>query len=309
MLSRRGFVGVLGAAAAAATLHPSFSRKGVAAEPIPGRKGPKFKLSLAAYSYRDQLQGKKDKPATMDLHGFIEECAAMELDGAELTGYYMPDPPTPEYLHDLHAHCFRLGLGVSGTAIRSDYGWPEGSEERAKELEHVRRWIDYAAELHAPCIRIFAGHVKKGVDAEKSHQLMVAGMKSSCAYAAQRGIYLALENHGGPTETAEGVLKFVKDVDSPWLGVNLDSGNFRGSVNPYDQMAMLAPYAVNAQIKVVLMMPDGTKQPTDYGRVIKILRDANYRGYVALEYEEPGDVAAECRKHVAAIREAMQKAS
>ena len=62
----------------------------------------------------------KDKPATMDLHGFIDECAAMQLEGAELTGYYMPELPDRAYLHSLRTHCFQSGLTVSGTAIPAD---------------------------------------------------------------------------------------------------------------------------------------------------------------------------------------------
>ncbi len=70
-------------------------------------------------------------------------------------------------------------------------------------------------------------------------------------------------------------------------------------------MEKVAPYAVNAQVKVVLPTKAG-KVPMDYKRVASILRKANYRGYVVLEYEEPGDVAAECRKAIAELRNALQ---
>ncbi len=303
-MHRRNFLQTCVGTAGAAALLP-LTQTVHAASPIGNRNAPAFRISLAAYSFRESLLKTKDREPTMTLHDFIDFCAETNIDGAELTGYYMPDPPTPEYLHDLRAHCFRAGIAVSGTAIRSDFGWPSDSEEMAKELDHVRRWIDYAAELHAPVIRIFAGHPKKGADAESTHQRMVEGIAKSCAYAGQRGIYLGLENHGGPTETAAGVLKLLESVDSPWLAVNLDTGNFRGEVDPYEQMAMLAPYAVNVQVKVVLTTPDGKKQPMDYKKVAGILRKANYRGFVALEYEEKGDVKAECRENLKLMREAL----
>jgi sugar phosphate isomerase/epimerase len=265
----------------------------------------KFKLSLAAYSYRELLTTKGNQPAAMDLHGFIDECAAMQLDGAELTGYYMPETPTPEYLHQLRAYCFHSGLSVSGTAIRSDFGWPNQAPERETQLQHVRRWVDYATELHAPMIRIFAGHAKKGVDEATTHRLMVTGIAEVCRYAGSKGIYLALENHGGPTETADGVLKLLEDVNSPWLRVNLDSGNFRGAKDPYAQFEQLVPYAVNVQIKVVITMPDGSKKPTEMSRLAEILKKGGYRGFVALEYEESGDVRAACRKHIFEMRKAL----
>ncbi|QDV70793.1 Xylose isomerase-like TIM barrel [Rosistilla carotiformis] len=298
LLSRRQVLTSAIAASAVAGLAPRIAS---AAEVIPGREGPKFKFSLAAYSYRSLLQGKGDVPPAMDLLGFIDECAKMQLDGVELTSYYMPEEPTDAYLIGLRAHCFRQGLAVSGTAIRNDFGRSEG-EARQRELAHVRRWIDHAAVLHAPMIRIFAGHGQKGDSPEKTHDLMVEGIQQSCDYAAKYGIYLALENHGGVTASSEGLLKLVRDVDSPWLGVNLDTGNFRFGGEPYEQMEDVAKYAVNVQVKVVVKDVDGNPQPMNFPRLKKILTDANYRGFVVLEYEEPGDVPAECRRYVEQMR-------
>ena len=117
-------------------------------------------------------------------------------------------------------------------------------------------------------------------------------------------MHLALENHGGPTTTAEGMLAFVQDVQSPWFGVNLDTGNF-SSRDPYHEIAELAPYALNVQVKAVISDPDQNKHPSDFPRLAKILRDAGYRGYIVLEYEESGDPRVECPKYIAKIREAF----
>ncbi|MCA9206425.1 MAG: sugar phosphate isomerase/epimerase, partial [Planctomycetales bacterium] len=105
--------------------------------------------------------------------------------------------------------------------------------------------------------------------------------------------------------TAEGLLRFVHDVKSPWFGVNLDGGNFH-TEDVYGDLAKVAPYALNVQVKVVISCPDKQKQPTDYARLAKILRDANYRGYIVLEYEESGDPRQECPKFLDEIRTAFE---
>ncbi len=274
--------------------------------PIGDRHQSHIKLSLAAYSFREALQGKAKSPATMDLHQFIDRCAQLELDGVELTGYYMPEPIEQSYLHQLRMHCYRSGLEVSGTAIRTDFSAAAGTDAAKKELEHVQQWIQWAAALHAPFIRIFAGHHPKGVDPAISHQHMVTGMREASKMAQQQGIYLALENHGGPTETAEGLMNLVHDVDHPHLVVNLDTGNFRGDRDPYEQMEAVAPWAVNVQLKTVISHPDGTRKEIDLERLAGILQRTRYRGYVALEYEEPGDVWEACQHWIPRIRAALQ---
>src|SRR4030095_12180667 len=105
-----------------------------------------------------------------------------------------------------------------------------------------------------------------------------------CEHAATRGIYLALENHGGIVSTVEQILAIVREVKSDWFGVNLDTGNFH-TADPYADLARLAPYAVVVQIKSEISIGKGPAQPADLPRLIKILRDVNYQGYVALEYE------------------------
>src|SRR5262245_15118073 len=101
-----------------------------AIEPFQRNGGAKFKLSMAAYSYRDLLTA-KDGP--LSLSDFIRDCAEMGLEGTELTSYYFPQQVTPEYLCQIKAECFRLGLNISGTAVSNDFGIPNG-EERDRSL-------------------------------------------------------------------------------------------------------------------------------------------------------------------------------
>ncbi len=156
-MDRRTFLASGVALGAAASTSPL-----AAVEPIKRNGLPKFKFSLAAYSYRSLLSGKN---ASLTLSDFVRDCAKMGLEGAELTSYYFPDPTTESYLRTLKGECFRLGLDISGTAIRNDFGYPPG-EDRSKWLAHTKTWIDRAEILGAPVIRIFAGHDKKGVSPE-----------------------------------------------------------------------------------------------------------------------------------------------
>ena len=300
MPNRRDTLKAAASTAVVAMVSTFPSRQLLGIEPISRNDRPKFKFSLAAYSYRNLLQG---NPPKLTLSDFIRDCARMQLEGTELTSYYFPDSFTNEYLTQLKQECFHLGLDVSGTAIRNDFGLPEG-EKRSADIAHVKKWIEHAELLGAPVIRIFAGHRQEGVSEQENHRLMVTGFEECSEHAGKHGVHLALENHGGPTSTAKGLLALVRDVQSPWFGVNLDTGNFHGD-DIYGELAQAAPYALNVQVKVVTSGSDGVKRPTDYPRLAKILRDVGYRGYVVLEYEEGGDARLECPKAMDKLREAF----
>lgn len=299
--TRRSFLGSA-TALAGATILPQAAR---AARPVERPQGPYMKLSLAAYSFNKTLlrqpsQADYDK-AEMKLEDFVRYCADLNLDGTEITSYYFPDPVTNEYLMGLKQLAFKLGLDVSGTAIGNDFCVPEGPK-RDEQLAMARQWIDYAADLGAPVIRIFAGKVPEGETEDVALGRCIEGINTSLDYAAEKGVFLALENHGGITATPAQLLRIVEGVkDSPWFGVNLDSGNF-ATEDPYADLEKIAPYAVNAQIKVMMRSPGGEKTPADFGRIIDILRGANYRGYVVLEYEE-SDAKGDIPGHIQKLRE------
>ena len=264
--------------------------------------GHKFKFSLAAYSYRNLLTG--DSPQ-LSLKDFVDDCARFGLEGTELTSYYFPDPLSDEFLHDLKAHAFRKGLDVSGTAIGNDFGHTD-TAKRAEQIALTKTWIKRAEKLGAPVIRVFAGYPKKGSSPEQSHRLMVSALEECCEYAGQHGIHLALENHGGPTATADGLLQFVRDVKSRWFGVNLDTGNFH-SEDIYGELEKVAPHAINVQVKVVTSGPDRRKQPTDFKRLAGILKSSHYRGYVVLEYEEKKEPRSESERYLEKLRSAFEQ--
>ncbi|MCA9130722.1 MAG: sugar phosphate isomerase/epimerase [Planctomycetales bacterium] len=245
----------------------------------PGR----LRLSLAAYSMRKYLAPGGNESRRLDLFDFVDFCREHGLDGTELTSYYFPPDVDDDYLFRLRRHCHLAGITISGGAIRNDYCSLD-SEKVASDLEHTKLWIDRYALLGAPVIRIFAGQGNDQEPLSTTLSRCARNCEIACEYAAKKGLILALENHGGVTARADDLIEIVRQVDSPAFGINFDSGNFRGTEDPYQELAKIAPYAVNAQIKVEIQV-DGKKQEADLKRILEILRSAGYSGWVALEYE------------------------
>jgi len=112
--SRREFIQSSVAATLAVSTLGMSSQTAQAIPPIQhGLKGPRMKLSCAAYSYRDHF-----KSGIMTMHEFLEVCATMGLDGAEPTSYYFPNPLTDEWIIDYKRRAFLLGLDISSRKAR-----------------------------------------------------------------------------------------------------------------------------------------------------------------------------------------------
>jgi sugar phosphate isomerase/epimerase len=291
---------LVGAGAVGGIAGGLFPNRMTAVEPISRNGAAKFKFSLAGYSYRNLFRG---NPPQLTLEDFVADCARFGLEGTEPTSYYFPKDVTPDYLRKLKALAFRLGLDISGTAIGNDFCHPPGPE-RDKQMAGAKKWIEYAEILNAPVIRIFSGTPRGDQTVDEAHRLAVEGIEEACDFAGKHGVFLALENHGGLTTRVDGMLRLIADVKSPWFGVNVDTGNFR-TADPYADLVKIAPYALNAQIKVTMSSPEGKKSPADFGRLARILTDAGYRGYIVLEYEEDEDPREACPKYLDQIREAF----
>ena len=279
MASRRTFL--QGGAALAAGVAATGSH---AIAPIQRNGQTHIRLSLAGYSYRNLLNNGKGPMTLLDL---ADIAAELNLDGIEPTSYYFPPDFTADFVLNLKRHCHLLGLDITGVPIRSVFTMPPG-EQRQKEIDHCKRWIDWAALLGAPTIRVFAGKLQEGSNLREARNWTVDAMKEALDYAGEKGVFLALENHGGIVSDADGVLALVRAIDHPWFGVNLDTGNFH-SKDPYEEIARCAPYAVMVQYKVSIRPENGEKQPADFRRILDILEAVDYRGYVALEYEDKDD--------------------
>jgi sugar phosphate isomerase/epimerase len=216
---------------------------------------------------------------------FIDYCDDLLLDGTELTSYFFESQENP-YLLNLRNKCFHLGIPISGTAIGNDFITPDESK-RHQQIQEVKYWIDKASILGAPSIRVFGGgRIPKNYTVQNAYDWVIPAMKECVDYAATKGIVLAIENHGGFPMDSEQVIKIVQEVNTPWFGVNLDTGNFKSDW--YRQMAEVIPYAVVVQLKVKMpsTIKGGKPITTNPERIVEMLKNEGYRRYLVLEYEE-----------------------
>ena len=153
----------------------------------------------------------------------------------------------------------------------------------------TREWIDHSVTLGAPVIRVFAGPIPQGATEEQAVAWAVACLREVSDYGAQRGVCVALENHGGITGTADQVLHLMdqmKGSPAGWFGLNLDCGNFH--TDPYREIERCAPHAITTHAKRSMRGPSGPER-VDYTRVVEIMRRAGYSGYLSVEYEDRDD--------------------
>jgi sugar phosphate isomerase/epimerase len=296
-MSRRSFLGKAAGAVGALAVSAGVPGAAGAIEPFQRLPGRKFPLSCAAYSLRQHLDLRKP---TMTLEDFIVKCAEWGTDGVELTEYYFPKPLSRPYVSRLKRHAVLWGQEITGTPVGNNFALPPGPD-RDRQVDAVKSWIDVSADLGSPAIRIFAGGAPKGVEDALARKWVVECIEACCETATKRGVFLALENHGGVVATAEGVLEIVRAVGCPWFGVNLDTGNFH-SADPYEEMARCAPYAVTCQLKVDVTPAGGKTEEVDIAKVVGILRKASYRGYVTLEYEGAEEPLEAVPKYLAKMR-------
>ena len=279
----------LAALGAAAPLVPPQVR--AMPEPYERKSTVGLRIGLAAYSflkYFPVVQGRKNpevpEAQKMSPARFIRFCAEQGCGGAELTSYIFDDSVSARELSELRLLAHQLGVEVSGTAIGNNFTYSKGSKERAEQIKYTKLWIDHASVMGAPHIRVFAGVAPQGMSEKEAEVNVREAVEEVVDYAADKGIMLGIENHDYTTGTASKLLSLVKSIDSPWLGVNLDTANFRVE-DPYPEIEACVPYALNVQIKA--RIKHGGPRPTDFERIGRILKEGGYRGYVVLEYEEP----------------------
>jgi sugar phosphate isomerase/epimerase len=270
-----------------------------AIEPVKRTGKSHLRLSIAGYSYRKYLDLKKKE---MTYAQFIDAAADMGTDAVELTQYYFPET-TPEYLAALKGRATRLGLDVSGTAVGNTFTYTDPAKHKA-QIDLVKAWVEHTSRLGGKTIRIFAGNLPKGDTEEKARGRAAEAIQECCDYAGKYGIYLALENHGGIVATIDQMLALVKMVNHDWFGVNFDTGNFR-SADPYADLTRLAPYAVVCQIKTEITRAGKKPEEADLKRLTDILRAANFRGYVALEYEAAEEPKTGVPRAIEALKKLM----
>ena len=271
----------------------------MARDPIPRAGGPILKTSLNAYSFNRLLNDQiRQRGAGISLMDLLDFCAKQNFDGIDPTGYFFPtypEVPKDDYVNTFKRRAFELGLGISGTGVRNNFTTSEKAE-RAAAVQHIKQWVEVAARLGAPVIRVFADtqmkaktwkDVAPGYTREQVQEWIVAALKECTEHGQKYGVIIGVQNHGDFLQTADELIALIKAVDSDWCGAIIDTGYFK-TPDPYVDMAKAAPYAVNWQIKE---SPFGVEsdQRTDLVKLVRIIRDSGYRGYIPIETLSPKD--------------------
>ncbi len=250
----------------------------VAAQPAGKSSGNKGRLrpGLVAYSFRAQLESKK-----LSYEDLIRMTADLGLEGLDTTVYWFPDT-SDSYLAQLRRTAHRNGVSLYSVAVRVRLCQPT-RELQTAEVETAKKWVDVAQKLGAGHVRVFGGTVPKGVSEDQAISWAAEVMKPACAYAGTKGITLGIEDDGGLSTNAAPTIEIIKRTDSPWAGMNVDTGNF--PKNGYEQTAMSIPYAVSTHVKPYVTDADGKRQPADLDRLCSMFSAGGYRGFMSIEYE------------------------
>jgi sugar phosphate isomerase/epimerase len=244
-------------------------------------------LSVNAFSFNDLLSArdKTNNEQVFTLFNLLDWCASRNIKALDVTGYYFPEypkVPSDEYIDKLRNRAAQLGIAISGTGIRNNFASPDPSV-RAAGVALAKEWIIVASKLHAPVIRLFAGEIPVGYE-EKWDEVagwMVDCYKECAAFGKKYGVKIGIQNHGDMLKTAEQCLKILKAIDSEWAGLIIDTGSFKTS-DPYKDIELATPYAINWQVKYS-PFGIGNREKTDFTRLIKILKDQGYKGYLPVE--------------------------
>ena len=261
----------------------------------------KLKTSLNAYSFNGPLM-----KGEMNLDDLLEYCAANQFDAVDITAYYFPgypDVPSDEYLYHIKQKAFLLGLEISGTGVRNDFTDPDPAKRKAS-VELVKNWIIASEKLGIPVIRVFSGVADtKDIPREKVVDYLVKDLKECAEFGKAHGVMVGIQNHHDFIKTADETIEIIKRVNSDWFGLILDIGSFR--TDPYSEIEKTIPYAVSWQLKENLYVA-GVEQKTDLNKLMKIIQQSGYRGYIPLETLGAGDPKLKVAGFLKEIREAMK---
>jgi len=248
----------------------------------------------------------------MSLFDMLEECARLDFDAVDPTGYFFPGyPAVPEkkFINEFKRRAFQLGLDISGTGIRNDFARPDKAK-RAADVALAKQWIESAAEMGAPVLRVFAGVRPEGHTWDEAAGWMAEALAQCAEHGEKYGVMVGVQNHGDMLRSADETLKLLAMVKSDWLGVIVDTGKFL-TADPYADIAQVAPRAVNWQVKDLL--DDRRGGTINMNKFVRILRASNYRGYVPIEtlptLEEEKNIASyDAYARVPELLNALRKA-
>lgn len=249
-------------------------------------RGPstRLKTSLNAFSFNDALLAGK-----MDVFELIQYCAETGFDAVDITGYYLrgyPAVPNDDYLYKVKRMAFSAGIEISGTGVRNDFTVAD-KDKLTKEVQLVKDWIDVAQKIGAPVIRVFSGAQKDGGSREEVTKRVIESLNTCVDYGRQHGVVIGLQNHADFIQTAAQVNDIIEAVNSEWLGLILDTGSYRVH-DPYEEIRQSIKHAVNWQIKEKVFIA-GKEVDTDLPKLISIIRQSAYKGYLPIETLGEGD--------------------
>lgn len=313
-LTRRHFQQqLLGTAAAlAASASVNAEEKPAARSAAPDHRPNRIAVSTYSFwRFRDDSK--------LSIEQCIDEAARMGFDGVEILHMQMENE-SPGYLQRLKQRAFVNGLDLCGFSTHQGFLSPDAAK-RQKNIDHTIHTIELAYALGIPTIRVNTGRwgtakdfdelmANRGIEPRLAGYTDDDGFKwvidslEKCLPAAERcGVTMGLENHWGLGLTPQGVLRIVDAIKSPWLQVNLDTGNFLE--DPYDRLELLAPKAVFVQAKTYYGGGIWYTLDLDYPRIATMLRRHNYHGYISLEFEGKEDWRTAIPKSLAKLRSAF----
>lgn len=297
---RRNFLkSVLSGAIAAPAILVSPSAK---AENYPQIKNNRLKVSLNAFSFNVPLRDGK-----MTLDDLLVFCAEKSFLAVDITAYYFPGypkVPADDYLYHIKRKAFSLGLEISGTGVRNDFTEPD-PVKRKESAELVKNWIIAAEKIGAPVIRIFAGTQNPTAPREKVMEWMYQDIRECVAFGKSHGVVVALQNHNDYIKTADEITQILKEIDSEWFGLILDTGSYRIG-NPYEEIRKTTPYAVNWQIKEKIFI-DGKEVDVDLDKLFGIIKASGYQGYIPLETLGEGDPKVKVSAFLEKINQSLSR--
>jgi len=289
--------------------------------------------SAAASPEDDQEQSPRPNPIAVSTYSFwrfkddtklpiatcIDLAGEMGFDGVELLHIQMEGEDN-SYLQGLKRRALANGLDLCGFSIHQGFVSPDEAV-RQKNIDHTRHCIDLAYRLGIPTIRVNTGRwgtIKSfnalmenrgiepnlpGYSDDDGFGWVIDSLEKCLPRAEECGVVLGLENHWGLGRTAEGVLRIVQAIDSPWLRATMDTGNFLE--NPYPQLEQMAPLTAFVQAKTYYGGGTWYTLDLDYPRIASILRRHHYHGYISLEFEGQEDYQTAIPKSLAMLRAAF----
>ena len=273
----------------------------------------KYKFAIATYSYWHFREPK------VTVQEVINHAANLGADGVDVLHVQM-DNETPEYLTSLRRQAEDNGIELICLSIHQDFVDPDKAG-RDKNIEHTRHCIDIAHDLGISYIRLNSGRwntiksfdelmanrgiepVLPGFTEDDGFNWCIESIMECLPAAEKAGVVLALENHWGLTRSPEGLLRIVNAIDSPWLGVLMDTGNFLE--DPYNKLEQIATQTVFVQAKTYYGGGEWYTLDLDYPRIAQILKKANYQGYISLEFEGKEDANTGVPKSLELLRQSF----